>query len=436
MSKIETTGEINIADFLKLLIKNIFSIFYFTIVGLILGLIYVNSIMTPQYTATGTVTMKSTTNTTVLNTITEIAKSTNVAELALLSLEEDGVVLDSGVDITVDYIRTRVSATYISTSLNVTISFVSDEQESSISILNAVIDATKDYGNENYLAINGLLMVGEYATSAPYTGQSKMIILTFSLIIGCALGTLIGLASDVIGGKILFETDIKRLGLPTNRLIYDNKDRFDISKLHILQFQNSLENSFVETPLKLIGFVAIDKKNFLDYTLKSLSYQYAENNYKTLILDLDFENPTLDKNFGYSSETSINNLIESKYFQKPVYKKIADNLFLLSSQKNLYPARLLKNPNFEKIIALFKEDFDIIIMKFSNVQDNNSSFVASTFLDCLVVNVQIDQSKKRELVDYINGLLNYDFNRIFVNLLDKKNDFPRLLKKVFKKNVS
>lgn len=435
MKKIEISNEFSLYDLGRITLKNLFSIFYFLIVGLVLGIIYVSTMMTPEYTASGTVSMRTSANATVLNTITEIAKSTNVAEMALLSLEEDGATLDNGEAITIDYIRSGISATYLSTSLNVTINFVSNEQDSSIKIVNSVLDATVSYANTNYTVIGNNLILGEYASSVVYSGQSKTLIITVAVLLGGILGLGIGLISDLLSGKFLFASDVYSLGLPSFHFLTKKSEDEKTRISNIIRLQNSIESKFIDKTLKTIGFVSLDLKSNVDGLIKNIGIQYASSNLRTLIIDLDMEMPTIHNLFNISCDVNISEIVENKYFQKPAYKKVAENLFVIPAKKHEYPTRVIKHANFEKLLDFIRNDFDIVLFKFSSYESNDSSLISPLFLDCLIVNVLINVSKKKQLISFINNLFVHNFENTFVNICENKANFPEFFKGIKKSNL-
>ncbi len=216
MKKIDLmeTG-ISLARLFRLFFRNLWLIGITFVFGLGLAYGYTQSDLMDQgtYQSSGSVAYKVSTNSTILNTVTEIVGSSAVAELAASALEADLITLDNGDAITPAIIHSTLTATTTTNSLRITITFTHPEEAIVVPIINAVIDATILDGNTNYTVIANNHVLGEYAATTTFDGPSSLLYLAIGALLGLMVGGAVGVLWDAFKGTIFSSTDLKELGV-------------------------------------------------------------------------------------------------------------------------------------------------------------------------------------------------------------------------------
>ncbi len=450
----ENASSISLYDLWMMIRRNIYSIIYFTVLGLVLGLVYTNLIVTPEFTATGYVAMKVSTTTTVLNTITEVAKSRSVADLAVTALDEDGIAHSDGTPITAADITAGVNATYTSTSLRVTVTYTNDEQLITVPVLNAVIDATISYGNTNYTAINNNLILESYAETSINSGTSTTLYLAIFVILGGVIGTGLGIFTDIIEDRIHYAGEIARAGVnaftvschekkkpaakkkdPSELLVdeldlVDTAQKDDVYYRDVLKLQNDIENFTPGKQVKTIGFTSAKEYQSKASLLASLAHVYAKEQQKVLVLDFDFEKPFLHQVFEVGT---VKNLVAYYLSYKPkeeFFERVNPYLYVMPGLESAIGSKIIKSERIKKLIEEARKEFDYVLINCPPTFSEMTILSCGALLDGVIIAGKFQVTKKKDFLKTASLVLVNDMHLIGGAFLGAAKE-KRSLKKVF-----
>lgn len=437
MAKPARENYLSIKTIINLIIKNMFSIFYFIIVGILLAVVYTQYLVKPSYLATGTIN-----NNTAQNSIT----MTNIANTVKEHLTIDKAI--EKMNIAEEYreekkgeILTKLNAYYNTTTFKVIITFSSKDKADAIMVVDYVIDATLERFFEVNPAVEGKVSRQTNPITAAQIGFSNRTIYIIFILGGATLGVILGVGTDLFKRKIFFYEDLDEYGLPTNimnlKLTAESKD----SHLESLQFKNSLvvlgdrlEGSARRKKVKVVGVVNLGYE-----TYNGLSALLGENsatiNQKTLVIDLDLEKPHIHELYNLNQSNTIVNIISDGEF-KPT--KVRDNLHVLPAVNYSYPARFLKDERLKNTIEKYAKEYDNIYINLPVTDYYAPIALNFGLIDILLINTSFGGTKLKLLDRYIENIDEEERERVFINAIDgrvKKNilrDFLKNIKKIKK----
>ncbi len=452
----ENTTSLSLIDLWRMIWRNIYSIIYFTILGLILGIVYTNLIVTPEYTATGYVAMKATTSATVLNTITEIAKSRTVADAAVITLDEDGITHPNGDPIVASDIIAGVTASYTATSLRVTISYKNEIQAITVPILNAVIDATITTGNTNYTAIANNLILDSYAEVASYTGPSSSLYIAIFVILGGVVGTGLGIVTDIIEDRIHHPSEIQSLGVNAFSVCYpDNKkkekrkdpmlltikdldvvDTSDIGSTYyhdVLKLQNDIENFTPDKQVKTIGCTSTKEYQSKASLIASMAEVYAKEHQRVLVLDFDFEHPFMHELFQLKQDKNIVSYYLSFKPKEEFYERVNPYLVVIPGSSSAIGSKIIKSERLKKLVDEARKEFDYVLINCPPTLKDMTILSCASLLDGVLVMGKFHVTKKKEFIKTASIVSNHEMHLIGGAFLSPQNERNNVLTNLFSK---
>lgn len=414
----------------KLFIKNIFSVFYFTIVGLILALVYTQFLVTPNFSASGNIENVGAVSSALMPTIVTIAKEQETLDLVVERME----VVEEEQAAKISEIRSNlIVGTYNTTTLKINVSYSGSVQTEVSSVVNYVIEVSIEKFIERNPTLEGKVKKQSDPIVASPTGISSNIIYVGFTVLGAGLGALIGIAGDLINRKILFEDDIQEYNLPyhTINLKRISKDQpiieADAFKEGTLILQDKLEGAARRSKAKVIGVSNLGNEVF-----NPLAPLFAENlnevGLKTLVIDLNLESPFIHLFYNLETKVNITNILTEEKIE-PI--KIKDKLFVIPAAKYAYPARFLKNERLSKLIREFALDFDYIFINVPATDYYASLLFNFKIIDMLLVNTSVEVTKMKTLDKYISDVEPEHRSKIFLNAIDSrvKKDYLSFLQK-------
>jgi hypothetical protein len=449
---IQETG-VSLARLFRVFFRNIFLVGYAFIAGLLLALIYVNSSAMPTgtYASQGTVSYRISTNTTVLNTITEIARSNNVSLLAAAALEAEGITFANGQPITSQAIQPFIQSSFISTSLRITISYTNADQTVVLPVLNAVIDATILDGNSNYPVINNNLLLGEYATTTTYDGPSTILYLAIGALLGLMLGGAIGVLWDVFKGTIFSDKDVQEIGVLAHPLTLsipvftisqtlksffsgikpDDKelikllaDQEKVSQTFI-KIQNNLESTRADALTPMTTLITSPKPTKTNaFVALQFAKVAAKNHLKTLLIDLDYQQTALTQLVTPKTKASAKVKLAPALIDR--VSKINETLYFLPSEVLTYPSKLIRSPEMVAFIKKAKETYQNIIIHAPSVLEDELLTSAKPYADTVLMVVTSGLNNTNEVIQSYNKLIDLEVFPIESLVYETKVSFNKL----------
>ena len=450
----ENASSISLYDLWMMVRRNIYSIIYFTVLGLVLGLVYTNMIVTPEYTATAYVTPNKAATSAIMTTITNDIKSNAVLQAAVTLLDEDDVTHANGNPITLAEIATGLTTSSTTTSYRITISFVTMEQDIAVPVVNAVIEASNDvFTSEPYSTglLSGYSFILAEATSAIYTGPSTTLYLAIFVILGGVVGTGLGIFTDIVEDRIHYTGEINALGVNAFDVSFKDKkkkrpQRKDPSTLtlqdldivdpleindpyyrDVLKLQNDIENFTPGKQVKTIGITSPKEYVSKASLIASLAQVYAKEHQRVLVLDFDFEHPFMHNVFGVSNAKNIVGYYLSHKGIEEFSERINHYLYVLPSIHSAIGSKIIKSDRVKKLIEEAREDFDYILINCPPTLSDMTILACASLLDGVLIAGKFQTTRKKDFVKTAIVVSNADMHLIGGAFLSAKSDRKGLL---------
>ncbi len=415
----------SVKEIFILLKRNIFHIGYFLVTGLVIGAIYANWVMETTYSSTGSLEIRQTANEAQLIQITNAMTSGEFIDEVVLKLGEEGyAMLPDGNPLTATFIETGLKTSYTVNNPIITVTFESEYQALTLLSLNTIIDEFVVYGNENLSVVNNNLYVYENAEVAVKTGLSNTMIYGLSIVLGLLFGVAVVLITDYSSGQILFVSDLDQFGFRTYQLTkIKTKTRDELERVkqlnqNILTMQNYMESKIENRFLKTIAVSSFKKSKHVDQLIEAIAKTYAQNDQKTLIVDLDFVKADLNEYFEVDAKENIVDIAEQN-LDHFVFKKLQNDLYFLPAKEVTYPSKFYKSEAFRSAVERVSKDFDVVIFRLSQVEDDMTSLNALSLFDFLVTNVVINKTSKKKLKEYMSVINHHQYQNVVINAFDK-----------------
>ena len=186
--------------------------------------------------------------------------------------------------------------------------------------------------------------------------------------------------------------------------------------------RTNLQFSIVDSKLRTIAVVSSMQGEGKSFVSANLACAFAQAGEKVLLVDCDMRRGRLHKIFNISNHNGFSNLLISdiKNYDSYVQKTEIKNLSVLPmGAVPPNPAELLASSKNEKLIELFKEDYDIIIYDCVPVTGLTDSLIMSKLVDKTVVvaaskmtPIELLQNTKKSLINVGANLAGVVFNRV------------------------
>jgi len=426
---------ISLARLFRLAFKNWLIIGFSFVLGLGLAYGYTQSSFMDQgtYQGSGSVQYKTSTNATVLNTVTEIVRSTNVSLLAAAALAEDTipVTLASGLPITPEIIRNTLTAATTTNSLRITITFTHPEQAIVVPVINAVIDATIADGNASYTVIANNLILGDYATTTTFDGPSSTLYLAIGALLGLMIGGAVGVLWDAFKGTIYATQDLKELSLST--FFYTFKTLIPVSVNVVLAqlglkkrgfleeaqakqimsndrhlpilttLQNNLESTRPQASEALTTLVTspLPLKALAKFVL-AYAQQSSLQERKTLIIDFDLMTTPLTT-YLETHHVSLKKKTTSK--SENPFQTLKPNLDVYVPEKNLVPATVIRAEDTLTLIQQAKKKYDHVIIIGPSVLPDASVMSIISYVNSAIIVSRAEDTTTTQVIKSYNALV-------------------------------
>jgi capsular polysaccharide biosynthesis protein len=436
MSKKAREQGVPVLTLWKLTLKNMFSIIYFVIVGLLLAVVYTRFLVKPSFTASGNIENIGGVSHTLMPRIVTIATEPETLDRVVDFLE----IAEEEKPSKKSEIKSNLTiANYNSTTMKIKVSYRGGNSEQVLLIINSVIDVTIERFIEESPANEGKIIKQRTPITATAAGLSNKIIYVGFVVLGAIFGVVIGVGTDLLKRKLYFESDVQEYGLPYNFMNINRKKKDETPIIEnkafvdgIVVLQDRLEGASRRTRTNVIGVVNLGYE-----TYNVLPGLLADNTstvgLKSLIIDLDFEHPSIHSLYNIESNEGITDILQNKKV-KPL--QVKDNLFVITTKEYAYPARFLKDERLKDLIRTLAKEFDYIFINVP-VNDYYASLLFNfELIDMLLINTSVDGTKMQKLDQYIENIEVSNRNKLFINTIDSKakRELPQFLKPKKKPN--
>ena len=315
MSKKAREQGVPVLTLWKLTLKNMFSIIYFVIVGLLLAVVYTRFLVKPSFTASGNIENIGGVSHTLMPRIVTIATEPETLDRVVDFLE----IAEEEKPSKKSEIKSNLTiANYNSTTMKIKVSYRGGNSEQVLLIINSVIDVTIERFIEESPANEGKIIKQRTPITATAAGLSNKIIYVGFVVLGAIFGVVIGVGTDLLKRKLYFESDVQEYGLPYNFMNINRKKKDETPIIEnkafvdgIVVLQDRLEGASRRTRTNVIGVVNLGYE-----TYNVLPGLLADNTstvgLKSLIIDLDFEHPSIHSLYNIESNEGITDILQNK----------------------------------------------------------------------------------------------------------------------------
>jgi capsular exopolysaccharide synthesis family protein len=159
-----------------------------------------------------------------------------------------------------------------------------------------------------------------------------------------------------------------------------------------------------------------------------LAIVLAQGGQKTLLIDCDLRNPSIQDVFAINGAGLSSLLMEDKDWTDVIYESRVDNLYVLPAGFNtLNPVELITSDKMKGLISDMKEIFDFVILDTPPVGLFTEAQVLSQITDGYLIVISANESD-RTMTSKAVKLLQYAEGKIIGALLNKAADL-----KIYKK---
>ena len=160
------------------------------------------------------------------------------------------------------------------------------------------------------------------------------------------------------------------------------RDRTSIVSESVRRLKNNLIYQYGHTPPKTICITSAEKGDGKSTMVANLGVAFAEEEYKTLIVDTDFRRSTLHKNFGLEKGMGLSDFLTGKAQIKDVFKNtdLTHLKLVTAGSTELAPETVVNSKEFKKFLEKMETLFDVIIFDtppFGIISDATALFKTS-----------------------------------------------------------
>ncbi|WP_160674449.1 CpsD/CapB family tyrosine-protein kinase [Clostridium sp. C8-1-8] len=187
--------------------------------------------------------------------------------------------------------------------------------------------------------------------------------------------------------------------------------------------RTTIQYSYLTNSMKSLVVTSSNSGEGKSTVACNLATSFSQSNKKVLLLDCDFRNPTIHKQFNLRNNIGLSDILLGKYkFQDCLQSCDIDNLYIItcgSIPNN--PAELLSGINMLQFITELKEDFDLIILDTPPILGFADAQILSAINDGTIIVSKYGKTNKKsiikskEIVSKVNG-------KIIGSII---NDIPR-----------
>lgn len=142
------------------------------------------------------------------------------------------------------------------------------------------------------------------------------------------------------------------------------RDRSHVASESIRRLKNNIIYQHGDIPPKTIAITSPEKGDGKSTVVSNLSVAFAEEGYKTLVVDTDFRRPKLHTYFGLSNDMGLTDYLVGKL---PVQKLLKDSdlgylKIVTAGSRTERPESIVSSKEFKQFLKKMEDVFDVIIL--------------------------------------------------------------------------
>lgn len=435
--------EFNILEFLRYYWNKIVFVVLFTMIGLIMSIVYTLKIQVPVYEAktslvlvnnsqeNSTITQTDITiNKNLLSTYREIIQSRRILNKVIAAL---------GLEIDYDNLKSSVKVKSAENTEIIIISVYNEDANLSRDIANCIAEVFEGEITEIYNIENVSIIDEASVNESPYNVH-----ILRQFVMGTGAGFLLSSLiiavmfyfDDTVKSEEEIEKDLKvpilgsvpkssdKISDQTQDLIICSDPKSSISEA-IRTLRTNLQFSSIDKQMKTILVTSSVPGEGKSFVASNLAVALANSGKKVLLVDCDIRKGRQHHIFGSPNKKGLSNLLLEDVGQ--VYRTYINN----SKIPNLYlmfkgitppnPSELLNSEKNKKLVKSLSNIFDVVIFDGAPINGLADSLVVSTLVDGVILVTAQKQTAKTLLEEAKKNLDNVNANimGIVLNKTDK-----------------
>lgn len=408
----------------KDIVKNIWTVVLAALIGLMGVYIASNKVYEPQYTSSATLVVNVSSS-----SLSSLTVSSDVANVITTVFTQPIMKEKAAAHIGESSFKGSVSASVLSGTNFIKLQVTSDNPETSYRMLYGILGVYPDltrkvFNNASIRVLKQPSMPRSPSNSVP--NQNKDLIVTACIVLSLFAIIALSLTRDTVKNEDAFNSkiDAKLIGsilhenknLTFNEIINKKKkgllihSNAFISLRFIENFHKiaaKLEYMKNKNGSKVFAITSVAENEGKSTCAANIAVSLADRGNRVILFDLDGKKPALYKIFNeeYEENSELSNLLEKKIpnnsFRLRRYKKTS--LFLAISTKPCSDNyKWLENGEIEKIINVFKNKTDFIIIDTAPLSVDSSVTNITKLADKTLMVVRTDNVKVAAINDAIS----------------------------------
>lgn len=154
-------------------------------------------------------------------------------------------------------------------------------------------------------------------------------------------------------------------------------DRANIASESVRRLKNNIVYQHGDTPPKTIAVTSAEKGDGKSTIASNLGIAFAEEGYKTLVIDTDFRRPRLHKYFGLTNKSGLTDYLAGNLPIIQLFRNtdLSNLKVVTAGSDSARPENIVNSKEFKKFLTNMEEMFEVIIMDtppFGIISDSTS----------------------------------------------------------------
>lgn len=413
-------GDITLRRFFRALKRNFLTIVSFFLLFCLIGVGYLKLTTKQRYTSTGYVTTEINISGSAYQNIANIVISDECIETAVNTLEEKEVKHANGTAITFEDIYYGLSATALDT-LRVRCVYTASDSTVVQTILDTIMEEAVAIGNSD--AHDSLyrksLIVLTRATAPSKIANNTLMKGALFAFVGLALGVAAAIIRENARDTIYTAIDFDELGVVMFPVRYQNDTKlFKSSRsgeqaLANLEQDEKLQESLVlmqnhlsvysdKASIQTVALVTPRKVTDFSHFAKAFVQMYAKED-KTLLIDLNAHEPTLDQLFPAEHDKSLASIKDGAISLSSLAVHAEENVDVIYTEKMAYPHELYRSTAFQSLLEEAKKTYKHIVFLSPAWMDYQDLASIRDHVDAVLLFASKNKTRRDDIVQSIQN---------------------------------
>lgn len=169
-----------------------------------------------------------------------------------------------------------------------------------------------------------------------------------------------------------------------------------------IKIQNNI-NIYADSKVIAISMAKFDIA--LAVAARTIAEVYKLQNQKTLLIDCDMYNPSLNNIFNNDNiDTGLNNIIDNNVDVDKLISHFSNNLDVVFTNKTNYPTEIFKSKQYNEFICMSKEKYDHIILIMPAIVEHQDILLNKDLITASMLVARKNKVSKKDLFDSIQFL--------------------------------